>query len=73
MACSHLRKLYQLCQEQKLFFSASDLVRIVCKECDAEEVCPTSLTTEGHLMDSSAEGNAEQTVPTPESTNEMSR
>lgn len=43
MACIHLRRLYQLCQEQKLFFSGSDLVNIICKECEATEVCPTAL------------------------------
>jgi hypothetical protein len=46
MACTHLRKLYELCQQQQLYFSGSDLVRIVCKECASEEVCPTSLTVE---------------------------
>jgi hypothetical protein len=46
MVCTHLRKLYELCQQQQLYFSGSDLVRIVCKECQSEEVCPTSLTVE---------------------------
>ena len=46
MACTHLQKLYQLCQEQELFFSGSDLVRVICKECGAVDVCPTSLTME---------------------------
>ncbi len=43
MACTHLNQLYKLCQENQLSFSSSDLVRIVCKECEAEEVCPSTL------------------------------
>ncbi|MCA9259124.1 MAG: hypothetical protein KDA61_07990 [Planctomycetales bacterium] len=45
MACIHLQKLYQLCQEHelKIEVSSSDLVRIVCKECGAQDVCPTAL------------------------------
>lgn len=46
MACIHLRQLYELCQTNKLSFSSSDLVRIVCKECESAEVCPTSLVYE---------------------------
>ncbi len=44
MACIHLQQLYQLCQKHDLHFSSSDLVRIICKECDSEETCPTLLT-----------------------------
>lgn len=46
MACVHLKQLYQLCQEHELRFSSSDLVRIVCKECEAEETCPSALIAE---------------------------
>jgi len=44
MACNHLKQLYQLCQEQGLHFSSSDLVRIACSECGSEETCPSVLT-----------------------------
>ena len=43
MTCVHLRKLYELCDENQLEFSSSDLVRIVCKQCEREEVCPSAL------------------------------
>ena len=46
MACEHLRKLYELCDENQLEFSSSDLVRIVCKQCEKEEVCPSVLSTQ---------------------------
>ena len=46
MTCVHLRKLYKLCEENKLKFSGSDLVHIVCKQCKREEVCPSVLLDE---------------------------
>ena len=48
MACIHLQRLFELCQEHDLRFqlSSSDLVRIVCHECGDKEVCPSVLTDE---------------------------
>ena len=46
MTCVHLKALYQLCHEHDLRFSGTDLVRIYCRECNAEEVCPSVLTDE---------------------------
>ena len=48
MACQHLQELYDLCQTHELRFqlSGSDLVRIVCRECGEQEVCPSVLTDE---------------------------
>ncbi len=43
MTCVHLQKLYEMCDENHLKFSSSDLVRIVCKQCEQEEVCPSVL------------------------------
>ncbi len=43
MACKHLKALYELCQNQQLRLSSSDLVRIMCVECGTEEVCPSVL------------------------------
>ena len=44
MACIHLTQLYQLCEKHQLQFSSSHLVRIICKECGSEDVCPSMLT-----------------------------
>lgn len=52
MTCVHLKQLYQLCQENDLRFSSSDLVRIICHECGFEEVCPSVLTDEYDAVES---------------------
>ena len=46
MTCKHLRQLFQLCDDNELRFSSSDLVHIVCKQCEKEEVCPSVLLDE---------------------------
>lgn len=47
MTCVHLRELYQLCQEKDLKLSGSDLIHIVCNQCNEQEVCPSVLMEEG--------------------------
>jgi len=46
MICVHVKKLYQLCEQEGLKLSSSDLVHIVCKECGVKEVCPSMLSDE---------------------------
>ena len=46
MTCIHLQQLYQLCQKNDLKLSSSDLIHIVCKQCNKEEVCPSVLAAE---------------------------
>ena len=43
MACVHLRQLYQLCQDHDLKLGGSDLIRIVCRQCGEQDVCPSNL------------------------------
>jgi hypothetical protein len=43
MACTHLRQLYQLCQDQHLRLGGSDLIRVVCQQCGEQDICPSSL------------------------------
>ena len=47
MTCVHLKKLFQLCDDNELKFSSGDLVRIVCKQCQQQEVCPSLLLDQG--------------------------
>lgn len=46
MTCEHLQQLYQLCRDNELKISSSDVIRIACKECEEIEVCPSILTDE---------------------------
>ncbi len=46
MVCTHLRELYELCEKNQLRLSGSDLIRIVCKQCNHEETCPSVLIDE---------------------------
>lgn len=46
MTCIHLRQLYQLCQDNGLKISSSDVVRIACRQCEEVETCPSMLADE---------------------------
>lgn len=46
MPCEHLRKFFQLCQDNELKISSSDVIRITCQKCAEIEVCPDMLTDE---------------------------
>jgi hypothetical protein len=46
MVCQHLRELYQMCEKNQLRLGGADLIRIVCKQCNQEETCPSVLTDE---------------------------
>jgi hypothetical protein len=46
MTCIHLQQLYQVCQENQLRLSSSDLIRLVCTQCEKDEVCPSGLVEE---------------------------
>ncbi len=44
MSCAHLKRLFDMCRQEDIKIGGTDVVRIVCKQCGAEEVCPTMLT-----------------------------
>ena len=44
MPCEHLRELFDLCQKHDLHIAGRDAVKIVCRQCEQQEVCPSSLT-----------------------------
>ena len=46
MTCVHLKQLYQLCHDNNLRLSSTDLVHVVCQQCGKEEVCPSLLMEE---------------------------
>ncbi len=46
MVCEHLKQLYQLCEDNQIRLSSSDLVRVVCQQCNETESCPSVLMDE---------------------------
>jgi hypothetical protein len=46
MTCIHLQQLYKLCQQHDLKLSGSDLIHVVCNQCGAHDVCPSTLMAE---------------------------
>ena len=46
MSCVHLKELFQLCEKNDLRMAGPDLVRIVCRQCGEQEVCPSMLEDE---------------------------
>ena len=46
MVCDHLKELFELCETHQLKIAGPDLIRIVCKQCDKHEVCPSMLMDE---------------------------
>lgn len=53
MTCVHLKKLYQLCQQENLKLGGSDLIHIVCEQCHEKEVCPSVLIDEYEAQEAS--------------------
>jgi|GEM_PF-693148 len=43
MVCTHLKELYTLCEQHEIRLGGTDLVRIVCTQCEEEETCPSTL------------------------------
>ena len=46
MVCNHLKELYQLCEKNHLKLGSTDLIRVICKQCEQEETCPSVLMDE---------------------------
>lgn len=43
MTCVHLKRLYQLCQDEGLRVSSSYLIHFTCDQCNVKEVCPSTI------------------------------
>lgn len=46
MVCNHLKELFELCETHQIKIAGPDLIRIVCKQCDRHEVCPSMMMDE---------------------------
>lgn len=60
MPCVHLNQLYQLCRDSQLQLSSADLIHIVCKQCNQEEVCPSMLFEQYDAIQAEKETHAEE-------------
>ena len=67
MVCTHLKELYALCEKNQLRIGSSDLVRVVCKQCQQEDTCP-SLLMEQH--ESSQQDHASSARRSPQTLSE---
>jgi hypothetical protein len=59
MICVHLQELFDVCREHDLKIGGSDLIRVVCRQCGQQEVCPST------LVEAPADQTADGTVPPP--------
>ena len=65
MTCTHLKQLYQLCQDSQIQLSSTDLIHIVCKQCENVEVCPSVLFEEyDQLAETKSQLDAPSAAPT---------
>ncbi|WP_182868652.1 hypothetical protein [Stieleria mannarensis] len=44
MPCEHLQELFALCEKHDLHIASQDAIKVVCRQCQEQEVCPSSLT-----------------------------
>ena len=49
MPCEHLEELFELCEKHGLQIASPDAIKVVCRQCQQQEVCPSSLT-DGELV-----------------------
>jgi hypothetical protein len=67
MTCDHLRELYKVCREYDLKLGSSDLIRVVCKQCGVQEVCPSTLVDEYDAKHVQEGGGVQQPANAPHS------
>lgn len=60
MPCVHLKELYELCEKNELRIASPDTIRIVCRQCEEQEVCPTLLTDGDQVLELPQEANRDQ-------------
>ncbi len=65
MVCTHLKDLYQLCETHHLRLGGSDLIRVICRQCEQEETCPSVLMEQYDTLHPDDESPAPAT-PDPE-------
>ncbi len=59
MPCVHLQQLYQLCRDSQVKLSSAELIHVVCRQCNQEEVCPSLLFEQYEEMKKESEPPAQ--------------
>ncbi len=62
MPCIHLKELYELCEKHELRISSHDAVRVVCRQCEEQEVCPSALTDGDQVLQLEREESRENSA-----------
>ena len=62
MPCIHLKELYELCEKHELRISSHDAVRVVCRQCEEQEVCPSALTDGDQVLQLEREESPENSA-----------
>jgi len=60
MSCAHLKKLFDMCRQEDIKIGGTDVVRIVCNQCGAEEVCPTMMMEQYEALHEGQSDNKSQ-------------
>ena len=63
MTCVHLRKLYELCEQNDIKLSSAELVHVVCTQCGMKEVCPSMMMEEVEWDDTHPHHETTVTAP----------
>ena len=63
MTCVHLRKLFELCEQNDIKLSSAELVHAVCTQCGKKEVCPSMMMEEVEWDDTHPHQDATVTAP----------
>lgn len=63
MPCVHLQQLYQLCRDSQVKLSSAELIHIVCRQCNQEEVCPSLLFEQYEEMNQTKPGDEASETP----------
>ncbi len=64
MPCQHLQEFFALCQKHDLHIAGRDAVKVVCRQCEQQEVCPSSLTDGEQVLTGIQEPMAKRTSET---------
>ncbi|QDV46583.1 hypothetical protein Enr13x_64920 [Stieleria neptunia] len=68
MPCEHLQELFDLCEKHDLQIASQDAIKVVCRQCQEQEVCPSSLTDGDEVIEMPRSKANNASDPTADST-----